>query len=86
MIYGFVAAQKAEHSITTMCRVLGVSRSGFHAWEGREPSRRAREDERLTSRIREIHADRRRRVYGSPRVCLTCWRTASAWAASASSG
>lgn len=70
MIYGFVAAQKADHSITTMCRVLGVSRSGFHAWQGREPSLRAREDERLTARIRVIHADRRRRVYGSPRVWL----------------
>lgn len=68
MIYGFVAAQKADHSITTMCRVLGVSRSGFHAWQGREPSLRAREDARLTTRIRAIHADRHRRVYGSPRV------------------
>ncbi len=29
---GFIAAMKAEHSIQLMCRVLGVSRSGFHAW------------------------------------------------------
>jgi putative transposase len=69
VIYEFIAAQKATHSITLMCRVLGVSRSGFHAWEGRAPSKRAREDGRLTMRIREIHAANRE-VYGSPRVWL----------------
>ena len=53
MIFRFVAAKKAEHSIKTMCRVLGVSRSGFHAWHSRLPSARALEDERLTERIRE---------------------------------
>ena len=50
-----------------MCRVLEVSRSGFHAWQARTPSARALEDERLTGRIREIHKDNRK-VYGSPRV------------------
>src|SRR4051812_40129736 len=50
-----------------MCRVLGVSRSGFHAWERRAPSARAREHERLLERIREIHAANRE-VYGSPPV------------------
>src|SRR5687767_969976 len=50
-----------------MCRVLGVSRSGFHRWQTRPPSTRAREDERLTERIREIHGANRR-VYGSPRI------------------
>jgi hypothetical protein len=31
-IFRFIAAMKAEHSIKIMCRVLEVSRSGFHAW------------------------------------------------------
>jgi hypothetical protein len=31
-IFRFIAATKAEHSIKIMCRVLEVSRSGFHAW------------------------------------------------------
>ena len=66
-IFGFIAAKKAEHSIAIMCRVLGVSRSGFHAWQGRKPSARALEDQRLTARIAEIHR-RFRGVYGSPRI------------------
>jgi putative transposase len=66
-IFGFIAAKKAEHSIAIMCRVLEVSRSGFHAWQSRTPSARAIEDARLTARILEIHHENRR-VYGSPRI------------------
>jgi putative transposase len=66
-IFRFVAAKKAEHSITIMCRVLGVSRSGYHAWAVRPPSARALEDRRLTARIRVLHK-KRRKVYGSPRI------------------
>src|SRR5215217_962406 len=66
-VFGFIAAKRAEHSVKTMCHVLGVSRSGFHAWARREPSPRALEDTRLTERIREIHRENRK-VYGSPRI------------------
>ena len=44
-----------------------VSRSGYHAWAIRPLSARAVQDARLTDRIRELHAQRRR-VYGSPRI------------------
>jgi putative transposase len=50
-----------------MCRVLEVSRSGFHAWARRPLSPRAVEDARLTDRIRVLHT-LRRKVYGSPRI------------------
>jgi putative transposase len=66
-VFGFIAAKRAEHSVKTMCRVLGVSRSGYHAWAKRKPSARALEDERLTERIAEIHRENRK-VYGSPRI------------------
>jgi putative transposase len=66
-IFGFIAARKAENSIKTMCRVLGVSRSGFHAWQTRPPSARATADQVLTERILEIH-QANRKVYGSPRI------------------
>ena len=66
-IFEFIAAKKAEHSIKAMCRVLEVSRSGFHAWQTRPPAPRALEDERLTARIRELF-ELRREAYGSPRI------------------
>jgi putative transposase len=67
IVFGFVLAKKAEHSIAMMCRVLEVSRSGYHAWVGRPPSARAVSDARLTARIRVLHKQRRG-VYGSPRI------------------
>jgi putative transposase len=66
-IFGFIAAKRAEHSIKLMCRVLEVSRSGFHAWAARKPSPRAVADARLTGRIAEIHTGSLK-TYGSPRV------------------
>jgi putative transposase len=66
-VFGFIAAKKAEHSITLMCRVLGVSRSGFHAWAVRAPSARALADQVLSGRIAEIHTGSLK-TYGSPRV------------------
>ena len=50
-----------------MCRVLGVSPSGFYAWRERPPSRRRVDDIRLTREIRVVFREARG-VYGSPRV------------------
>jgi len=66
-VLGFIAAEKANHPISVMCSMLGVSRSGFHAWQHRAPPDRALSDAWLTERIRVIHAENRR-VYGAPRV------------------
>jgi hypothetical protein len=38
-----------------MCRVFGVSRTGFHNWERRAPCDRVLEDAWLTERIKQIH-------------------------------
>jgi putative transposase len=50
-----MSAHQAEHRITTMSRVLGVSPSGYYAWRRRVPSARARSNEQLLERIREHH-------------------------------
>jgi transposase InsO family protein len=50
-----------------MCRVLAVSRSGFHAWRTRSPSARAIADERLLLNVQISH-DRSGGTYGAPRV------------------
>ena len=65
--FRFIAAEKANHPVGALCRALGVSRSGFHAWERRGPSHRARSDRELLERIREVHSESRA-SYGWPRV------------------
>jgi transposase InsO family protein len=61
----------AEHSqqypVSTMCRVLGVSVSGYYDWREREPSAHEREDGQLAKEIHRIFYAHRG-VYGSPRV------------------
>ncbi len=50
-----------------MCRLLGVSASGYYAWQQRPPSARAQADAALTESIRAIH-ERSRETYGMPRI------------------
>jgi putative transposase len=65
--FRFIAAEKANYPISLLCRTLGVSRSGFHAWERRPPSDRDLADAWLVDRIRQIHRESRE-TYGARRV------------------
>lgn len=67
MTYRFIAAEKVNHAISLLCRVLRVSRSGFYAWLGREPSARRVGDRQLAARIAVFHADSAG-TYGTPRI------------------
>ena len=60
-------ANQAAWPVRTMCRVLGLSPSGYYAWVRRVPSARARRDAQLTERIKEIWSANRE-VYGRPRI------------------
>ncbi len=66
-MFRFVERERAAFPVTTMCRVLGVSPSGYWAWSHRPPSARARADAVLSARISQIHL-RSRGTYGAPRV------------------
>ena len=63
----FIHAEKAFFPVTVLCRVLGVSTSGYYAWAKRRPSERARDNEVLRVELRAIH-ERSRGTYGSPRA------------------
>ena len=67
MKYAFMLAELMAYPLSVVCRVLGVTQSGFHAWRGRAPSRRAQERDRLSTEIRTVFDGHRGR-YGAPRI------------------
>lgn len=66
-IYRLIDAEKTVYPVCMLCRVLGVSRSGYYDYKDRPPSQREQQDEALTTKIHEIH-QRSRGTYGSPRI------------------
>ena len=60
-------ANQADAKVATMCRVLGVSVSGYYGWRDRAPSTTAMNNAVLAERIRQVHADSHH-TYGMPRV------------------
>jgi putative transposase len=58
---------RKAYKVSTMCRVLKVSRSGYYAWRDRVPSTRRRDNAELLQRIRQIHVQSRS-LYGSLRI------------------
>ena len=60
-------AYQAHYPVVTMCRLLGVSTSGYYGWLRREPSARWQADQGLLARITAIHK-RSRGTYGAPRI------------------
>ncbi len=67
MRFAFIDAEKAHHSVRTMCRVLKVSPSGYYAYRGREPSERTKKDAQMKVHITTIH-EQSDGTYGSPRI------------------
>jgi putative transposase len=65
--FRFIAAERANDSISLLCGVLAVSRSGFHAWQRRPPSQRSLADARLGREFERVHVESRR-TYGARRV------------------
>jgi putative transposase len=72
--FAFVARHRPVWPTRMMCRLLGVSASGFYEWLGRVPSARALSNAALLVRIRESFA-LSQQTYGSPRV----WKDLVVW-------
>jgi putative transposase len=65
--FAFIDAEKASFPISQMCRVLGVSQSGFFAWQDRPACRRQQQDMVYLAHIRTAFA-LSNGTYGSPRM------------------
>ena len=57
------------YSVSRMCHVLGVSRSGYYDRLDAPESKRASENRILLSQIKEIHSESKKR-YGSPKILI----------------
>lgn len=67
--FQFIADHAAQWPVRWMCEALGVSESGYHAWEHREPSEAQNRRDQLVAQIEVIHAEVKHR-YGSPRMTI----------------
>ena len=67
MRFQFIRDHRDAFPATRLCRVLGVSPSGYYAWRKRPASEREMANQKLLEKIRAVHAQSRG-TYGSPRV------------------
>lgn len=67
MKYAFIDTHRDGYSISRLCRVFGVSRSGYCQWRNRPPSARAQANAVLDAEVAAIHQTSHR-SYGRPRI------------------
>lgn len=67
MRFELVDRAKRDFPVQRLCRVLGVSQSGYFAWRNRLPSQRQRQDMVLLAHVRSAFA-LSNGTYGSPRM------------------
>ena len=67
MKYAWIDEHRDRYTVSQLCRVLGVSRSGYCQWRVRPPSVRALANQALDTRVATIYQVSRR-SYGHPRV------------------
>ena len=63
----FVDDHRADHAVTTLCRLVELPRASYYRWAKAAPSRRLVEDAYLANEIVDIYRQSRG-TYGSPRV------------------
>jgi putative transposase len=65
--YQCIDRRRDQHSVRMMCRLLGVSRSGYYAWSTRGETVRQRRDRELMPLVRQVHLESRG-VYGARKI------------------
>jgi len=66
--YRFIEAEKHQHAVSLICRVLEVSRAAYYRWKASPVSDRAVANLALLRKIRKAHTESDGK-YGSPRIC-----------------
>src|SRR6185312_13495869 len=69
--YALIQRMSQHYHLRDVCHALQVPRSSYYAWRGREPGRRAQDNQRLREQLSHLFVSQRQ-VYGSRRltVCL----------------
>jgi len=67
MTFALVSAEEAVYPKALMCRALGLSRSGHHAFRTRKASPRALARQRLDVQVAAVFKEKKGR-YGAPRI------------------
>lgn len=67
MKYRFIEKHRPLYAVRSLCQALGVSPSGYYAWQQRQTRPEDRQLKGLLAQIRRVHTQSRR-TYGSPRV------------------
>ncbi|KAF2515038.1 IS3 family transposase [Flavobacterium zhairuonense] len=65
--FKFVKDHSSSYPVGKICKILGISNSGYYYWNKRRPSNRALRNIALTEQIKIIHEQNKKR-YGSPRI------------------
>jgi len=67
MKFQFISEHRETFKVGRLCKLLNVSRSGYHGWLKRPESRRSRQNRALEAKIRVLHAASHG-IYGAPRI------------------
>lgn len=67
MKYAWIENHRDEYTVSRLCRVLSVSRTGYCQWRVRAPSARALANKDLDAKVQAVHRDSRG-SYGRPRI------------------
>ncbi len=67
MKYAFIATHRTDHKVARLCRVLGVSRSAYYAWQKQPTSQREQANQALAKQVQTLF-DSSQQTYGSRRI------------------
>ena len=70
MKYVFIEEHCSEFSVERMCRIFGVSRSGFYGWKKQKGKGKREKEEQLLLELIKTSFKENRRAYGSPRITI----------------